>query len=296
MHHQIQKLREHPRITATVAGILLLWLSSFSVDERQSVIITEFGRPVRTVTDAGLHFKWFFQSVTRFDSRLQIYDPRPSEFLTRDKKNIVADNFLCWRIADPQRFLQTVSDRTGAEMRLHDIVWSQVSSTLGRYDLSSLVSIEEDAMQLDAIMNEVSNNCRETARERYGIDVVTVKIKRINLPQQNKESVFERMRAERRRIAMQYRAEGEEEAMKIRAETDRQSSQILSESYRDAERLRGEGDAQSTKLYADAYAKDPNFYKLTRTLQAYRMFLDTNTTIFLSSDSDLLKLLTNGIN
>ena len=289
-----QYIRRNPRRAIAAATLILAWFSCYTVDQTESAIITTFGRPVRTVTEPGLHFKWCFQSVTRFDSRLQIYDPRPSEFLTRDKKNIVADNFLAWRIADPRQFLQTVTDKTGAELRLHDIVWSEVSSTLGRYDLTSLVSVDTELMRLETIMSEVTDHCRAIARERYGIDIVAVRMKRLNLPQQNKESVFERMRAERRRIAMQYRAEGEEEAIKIRAETDRQTSQLLSESYRDAERIRGEGDAEATRLYAEAYSRDPQFYKLTRTLDAYRKFLDENTTLFLSSNSELLKLLTSG--
>ena len=279
---------------AVVLLLTVIWLSLFTVNETEYIIVTQFGKPIRTIEDSGMHFKLFFQSVQRFNKRLLIYDPRPSEFLTRDKKNLLFDNFVCWRIKNPQAFLETVNDITGAELRLHDIVWSQMSATLGNYDLTSLVSVEEDVMELDHIMEEVTSVCKDIALKNYGIEIIDVNMKRLNLPQQNKESVFERMRAERQRIAKQYRAEGEEEALKIRAETDKERSRILSEAYREAEKTKGDGDAQSTRLYSEAYTKDPEFYKLIRTLETYKKILDNKTTIVLSSDSELLKLLTEG--
>jgi len=274
--------------------LIVLYLSFFIVSETEYVIVTQFGKPIRTIDTAGIQFKFFFQSVQRFNKRLLIYDPRPSEFLTHDKKNILVDSFVCWRIRDPKTFLETVNDITGAELRLHDIVWSQMSATLGHYDLSSLISIEPGIMELDHIMHEISSECRNIARSSYGIEIVDVNMKRLNLPQQNKESVFERMRAERQRIAKQYRAEGEEEALKIRAETDKEKSRILSEAYRESEKIRGDGDAESTRIYSEAYSKDPNFYQLMRTLETYKKILNDKTTIVLSSDSELLKLLTEG--
>ena len=199
-----------------------------------------------------------------------------------------------WRIADPNRFLQTVTDLSGAEMRLHDTVWAAAAAAFGNTDLSALVSINPEEVRVEELMSQVTKQCRPRASEQYGIDVIDVRIKRLNLPTQNRESVFARMRAERERIARQYRAEGEAEALKIRADADKERSRILSESYREAERIRGEGDAQSTRIYAGAYSRDPRFYKLVRTLEAYRKVIDPNTTAILSSDSELLRLLTQG--
>ncbi|HEY1339637.1 MAG TPA: SPFH domain-containing protein, partial [Bryobacteraceae bacterium] len=131
---------------ALAAGIIILcWLTFFSVKETEFVLVTQFGKPVRTVTDAGLHTKWPYQTATYFDRRLRIYNPRPSEFLTRDKKNVVIDSYVAWKIRDPNRFLQTVGDPVAAEMRLHDIVWSGLSAALGTHDLESLVSTSEKA-------------------------------------------------------------------------------------------------------------------------------------------------------
>jgi modulator of FtsH protease HflC len=272
----------------------VLWRTFFTVDETRFAIVTQFGRPVRTIGQAGLQVKWPWQSLMSFEKRLMIYNPRPSEFLTRDKKNVVADNYVCWRIADPNRFLQAVNDPVGAEMRLHDTVWAATAAALGNTDLAALVSTRPEEVKLAEVMKQVADQSRARALEQYGIEIVDVRMKRLNLPQQNRESVFARMRAERERIAKQYRAEGEAEAMKIRAEADREKTRILSESYKEAERIRGDGDARSTRIYAQAYSRDPRFYKLVRTLEAYRKVIDPNTTAILSSDSELLRLLTQG--
>jgi membrane protease subunit HflC len=278
----------------TLMALVAIYRTFFTVDETQYAIVTLFGRPVRTISEAGLHVKWPWQSLLTFEKRLLIYNPRPSEFLTRDKKNVVVDNYVCWRIADPNRFLQTVNDTTGAEMRLHDTVWAAAAAALGSTDLSALVSVHPEELKLTELMRQVTEQCRARAEQLYGIEIVDVRFKRINLPSQNRESVFARMRAERERIARQYRAEGEAEGLRIRAEADQEKSRILSESYREAERIRGNGDAESTRIYAGAYSRDPKFYKLVRTLEAYKKVIDPNTTAVLSSDSELLRLLTQG--
>ena len=281
-------------VAAIAGGLLLVYLTFYSTRETEFALITQFGRPVRTVVNAGLHVKWPFQSILRFDRRLRVYNPRPSEFLTRDKKNLVIENFVAWRIEDPDRFVKSVGDTDSAEMRLHDIIWSGLSAALGTLDLESLVSASEDKVQAAAMLDMLTTHADLKALEQYGIRVVDVRIKRLNLPEQNKQSVFARMRAERGRIAMQYRAEGEEQALVIRANADREKEAILSAAYKDAETIRGEGDAQATRIYGEAYSKNPHFYKLVRTLESYKKVLDDKTTIILNSDSALLKVLTQG--
>lgn len=277
-----------------VVGFIALWRTFFAVPETEFAIVTQFGQPMRTITAAGLHAKFPYQSLLRFDRRLRVYNPRPSEFLTKDKKNLVIENYVCWRIKDPELFVKAVGDTTAAEMRLHDIVWSGLSAALGSYDLESLVNATPESLHGEELMETLSRLTDRRALEQYGIEVVDVRIKRLNLPEQNKQSVFARMRAERERIARQYRAEGEEQALKIRADADRQKEEILSAAYRDAEKIKGDGDAQSTRIYGAAYSRDPQFYKLVRTLESYKKILDDKTTIVLSSDSELLRLLTKG--
>ncbi len=292
----IDRFRKHTRILGGLAALLFLWLTFFSVRETEFVLITQFGRPLYTVSDAGLHMKWFFQTSNYFDKRLRVYNPRPSEFLTRDKKNLVIESYVAWRIQDPQKFVETVGDPIAAEMRLHDIVWSGLSASLGNHDLDSLISTNAQAVQAKAIFDQLATDTDKKALAQYGLQVVDVRIKRINLPDQNKQSVYARMRAERERIARQYRAEGEEQALRIRADADRQKEEILSLAYKDAEKLRGEGDAESTRVYSQAYSRNPRFYKLLRTLEAYKKVLDDKTTAILSSDSELLKVLMRGEN
>src|SRR5215471_17687304 len=275
-------------------GILVLGYRTFlTVKETEFVLVTQFGRPLYTIGNAGLHVKSPLQSATYFDRRLRIYNPRPSEFLTRDKKNIVVDTYVAWKIQDPDRFLQSVGDPVAAEMRLHDIVWSGLSAALGGHDLDALVSASGKVESSDLI-DRLAGLTDRAALDQYGISVVDVRIKRLNLPEQNKQSVYARMRAERERIARQYRAEGEEQALSIRADADRQKAEILSASYKEAEKIRGQGDAESTRIYGQAYTKNPRFYKLLRTLEAYKKVLDDKTTAVLSSDSELLRVLTKG--
>jgi membrane protease subunit HflC len=281
-------------LIAVFAAVVLVSLSLYTVTETEFALITQFGRPVRTVTQAGLHAKWFFHSALRFDKRLRIYNPAPSEFLTRDKKNLVIENYVAWRIEDPSRFVQSVGDVPSAEMRLHDIIWSGLSAAFGNEDLDSLVSTEREKLQSTALLDAITANSDRAALQQYGLSIEDVRIKRLNLPEQNKQNVFARMRAERGRIAMQYRAEGEEQALSIRANADRQKEEILSTAYKESETIRGKGDAEATRIYGDAYSKNPQFYKLTRTLESYKKILDDKTTIILSSDSDLLKILTKG--
>lgn len=281
------------------AIIVLGYRSFFTVKETEFVLVTQFGRPLYTVNSAGLHARWAFQSANYFDRRLRIYNPRPSEFLTRDKKNIVVDSYVAWRIQDPSRFLQSVGDPIAAEMRLHDIVWSGLSAALGARDLDSLVTAvagKAPASELPAseLMDALTDLTDRAALAQYGINVADVRIKRLNLPEQNKQSVYARMRAERERIARQYRAEGEEQALSIRADADRQKAETLSVAYKEAETIRGQGDAESTRIYGQAYSKNPRFYKLLRTLEAYKKVLDDKTTAILSSDSELLRILTHG--
>ena len=288
------RYRKYFPAAAAIGLVLLLWLTFYTTRETEFVLITQFGKPLYTVADAGLHVKWPFQTATYFDRRLRIYNPRPSEFLTRDKKNLVIESYVAWKIQDPKRFVETVGDPIAAEMRLHDIVWSGLSAALGTHDLESIVSTNLQTVRAQEMLDHLSDLTDRAALTQYGIEVMDVRIKRLNLPEQNKQSVYARMRAERERIARQYRAEGEEQALSIRADADRQKEEILSVAYKQAEKTKGEGDAESTRTYSQAYSKNPRFYKLLRTLESYKKIFDDKTTAILSSDSELLKVMMHG--
>ncbi|MBW2057013.1 MAG: protease modulator HflC [Deltaproteobacteria bacterium] len=282
-----------PLILAVIVLTYMVNTALFSLDETEIGVVLQFGRPVEVLREAGLHWKLPdpIQTKTVFDKRVLVYDPTASEFLTGDKQNIVVDMYLCWKIIEPLKFLQAVRDRKSAELRLEDIVRAEAGAVFGNYPLTAFVSDNPAEMRLQRIMDLISQKCDQRARHQFGIEVVDVKMKRLNFPDENKPSVFARMWAERERIAKKYRSEGQEVAAKIKAEAKKQKEIILSEAYKEAEKIKGEGDAGAMRIYAEAFGKDPGFYKFLRTLQCYEKFLDEKTTILLPGDTDLLELL-----
>lgn len=272
------------------AAFLAVNLVFFQVDQTEYVVVTEFGKPVRALKEPGLYWKLPdpVQSVRRYDNRVMVYLPNQTEFLTRDKKNIVTESYPAWQIEDPVLFMKTVRDSTGARDRLTDIISSELGVAFGQYDLSSLITTEETRMKLPEMMERVTRIADEKV-EPYGMAVVDVRVKVLNFPEKNKLSVFQRMRAEREQIARKYRSEGAEEASKIRAETDKEKQVLLSQARGKAEIIKGEGDAEAIRIYASAYQKGPGFYEFIRSLEAYEKFIDEKTTTILPSDANILK-------
>ena len=258
----------------------------FTVDETEQAIIVQLGKYIRTVKEPGLHFKIpLVQNVIHFENRILEYDAAAAKVITADKKHLVVDNYARWKIIDPIKFYETVRNEFGAQARLDDIVFSEIREELARHTLTEIISL-----QREAIMDTVGNRCDEKARE-YGIQVIDVKIKRADLPEEVTHSVYARMRAERERIAKKYRSEGQEESVKIKAQADKERTVLLADSYRSAQELKGKGDAEAIKIYAQALEEDPEFYSFVRTLEVYRKALAEGTTMVLSSDSELFQYL-----
>jgi membrane protease subunit HflC len=270
-------------------AVVLLWrTTTFTVPQWMQAVVVQLGDPVRTVREPGLYFKTpLLQDVLYFDRRLLDYGAAEKEILTKDKQQMMVDNYSRWRIIDPLLFYKTLRTETNAQSRLDDIIYSNVRETLGRYTLRDIVSDRRDEL-----MAEVTAATNRTVRD-YGIEVVDVRIKRADLPEKNQQNVFNRMRTERERLAKKYRAEGEEETSKIRSEADKESLILVAEARKEAEIVRGTGDAQAARTYADAYGRDPEFYDLVRTLQAYKKTIGSGTTLVLSPDSDFFRLLQN---
>ncbi|NIO04040.1 MAG: protease modulator HflC [Proteobacteria bacterium] len=279
-------------ILVALLVILASGLIFFQVDEREYVVITQFGDPIRAIKKAGLNLKWPdpIQSVHRYNNRLMTYEMGETEYLTADKKNVMVDGYVIWKTDDPIKYMRTVKNRVGAETRLADIMSSEIGIGLGLYDLSSLISTELERIKFGQMILEVREEISQKAKD-YGIEVADVKITLLNFPERNKLSVFRRMKAERERIAKGYRSEGTEKALKIRADADKQKQIILSEAYERAQRIKGEGEAVAIKTYAEAYEKDIKFYELIRTLESYEKFIDGKTTVVLTADSELLKFI-----
>ena len=267
-----------------VAIVILLSQSFFKVDQTQSALVIQLGKAVKSIEAPGLNFKKpFVQKVVYFDKRLLIYDATPSVIITKDKKNLVVDNYARWRITDPLKYFQTMRNETGAQSRLDDIIFSNVREELGRRDLIEIV-----AEARAELMEQVTSKTNIKAKE-FGIEVLDVRIKRADLPLENERAVFERMRAERQREAKKYRSEGEEKALIIRAQADKDKTIIISEAQRKSQVVRGEADAVATRLYATAYNKDPEFFYFLKTMEAYKIAIDEDDTFIVSPDSEFFR-------
>lgn len=311
-------------IAAIVALVALILLANafFIVDETEQALITFFGEPVAIIQGsipdelqadfdkfvkqyeeekntrltikqgAGLYTKIpFLQKVILLEDRLLEYDSEPDDIVTKDKKHLQVDNFARWRIVNPLLFIQTVRTENGAISRLDDIVYSVLREELAKSDLVEIVrsenipELEEHiATGREAIMQAVAKKADRIARG-YGIQIVDVRIKRADLPRENLEHVFDRMRAERERISKRYRSEGEEEAAKIRAETDRDVKIILAEAYKEAETIKGKGDGEAAAIYAQAYSAHEDFYTFLKSLEVIEKSSTENDQLIVSTSS-----------
>lgn len=273
-------------IILLVVAAFLGFDSIYVIQEGQIAIVTQFGKVKWAVPEPGIYGKVpFADEVHRMERRIIGSDTPPAEFLTRDKKKLVTDPVTRWKIIDPLTFYKTLRDESGAKARLDDIINSELRGVLASQDFSEIIGSARDPL-----MQEVTRLARKQAL-RFGVEIVDVRIKRADLPTEVQESVFKRMQAERSRIAKRYRAQGEEEAQKIRADTDKEKAILLAKAYELAQKTRGEGDAQSIKVYAEAYGGDPEFYAFTKSLETYEASIDKETTVVLSTDSDLFRYL-----
>ena len=279
-------MKQNALIIGGVIAIVIISSSMFTVHMTQNAVVLELSKPKEIITEPGLYFKIpFIQKVRYFSKQLLDNDSNPTEVITKDKKNLLVDNFTMFRIVDPLKFLETVRGERNARARLDDIIYSELRVEIGTHDLHDVVTETRDS-----IMAKVTEEANIKAAE-YGIEVVEVRIKRTDLPPEVANSIFNRMRTERQRIAMEYRSEGKEEATKIRAETDKEKTILVAQAYKQEQIVRGEGDAQATKIYADAYSKDQKFYTFMRSMEAYKKSLKTDTTLLMSEDSDFLGFL-----
>jgi modulator of FtsH protease HflC len=262
--------------------------TAFTIGEREQGMIVQFGNPQRILQEPGLYFKLpVIQNLVRFEKRVLTTDAQTAEYLTLDKKRVLVDHVSRWRIQDPLEFYRSVRDQDRAMARLDDLISARLRQETAKHNFLDFVREKREE-----IMQVVTKDTKETATA-FGIDVLDVRIKGLDLPKEVQASVFARMRAERERIAKRYRAEGEERAQEIRAGADREREVILATAYETSQKLNGEGDANATTIYAQAFGQDPEFYAFTRRLQVYEKILTTGTTLVLSPDSELLRYLQN---
>ena len=264
----------------------VVYFSAFRVYEYEYAILFQIGKIQRSDYEPGLHFKVpLWQDVRTFDKRLQTLDAEPQRFLTGEKKDVIVDSFVRWRIQDVVEFYKsTDGEPRRAGLLLYQIINDGLRSEFGERTVQEVVSGDRGA-----IMDIVSQNAKEGG-EDLGMEIVDVRVKRIDLPTEVSSNVYERMRSERARVAREFRARGEKEAITITADADRQRTVISAEAYRDAETLRGEGDASAAEVYASAYNKNPEFYDFYRSLNAYKSsFRGKQDVLLLEPDSDFFK-------
>jgi modulator of FtsH protease HflC len=254
-------------------GVLILITASsvlVTLREGHVAVVTRFGAPRAVWHDAGLHAKWPWpvEQAWALDARRRLFNSRFAETLTRDKKNIVVRTFVIWAIDDPLTFLQAVGDVATAEDRLDGLVTNAKNAVLGRYELAALVSTDPGRLKVAEIEADILADVRNTARERFGVEVRQVGLKQLGLPPENVPFVFEQMRTERRQFAARYRAEGEREAAAIRSQTDLDAAKVRAEGTQKSAEIRARAEAQAARIYADAQSRDPELYRFLRSLDS----------------------------
>lgn len=270
-----------------VAALLLLGGNSiFTIQQGETGVVFRFGEIVKTDLEPGIHFKMpFVNNVRTFDARLQTLDSDAERYLTSEKKNLLVDSFVEWKISDTKKFYTSMNgDIRLANMRLAQIMKDGLRSEVGNRTVQEVISQDRNVL-VDKIILQTRVSVSD-----FGIDVIDIKVKRVDLPQNVSESVYQRMEAERNRVAKDLRSQGSEAAERIRADADRQRTVIIADAYRDAEIVRGEGDAKSTEIYANAYSKDAEFYSFYQSLNAYQeSFSSKSDMMIVDPKSDFFK-------
>ncbi|MFC5649991.1 protease modulator HflC [Paenibacillus solisilvae] len=271
-----------------IAAIILLSGSLFIVREGEYKVVLKFGEAVRYIDEPGMKLKIpFIESVTFLPKYQMVYDSKPTPILTKDKKPIVVDNYTIWRISDPQKFLRKFQSVTYSQERIDAAVYSIVRRKLSEIDYGNIISENTSRGDLTAqITSEVRSGMEEN-----GVEIVDVRIKRTDLPEENKQSVYSRMVSDRQSIATRYLSEGDEESRKITSKADRAATELIAEAQADAKKILADGEQQAAKIYNDAYSKNPEFYKLYRTLESYVTTFQGEPVIMLPIDSDYTKIL-----
>lgn len=280
-------------IAGLLVAVLLIFLQVlFIVREGEAAVVTTFGKPVRSVTEAGLYTRmpWPIQRVYRFDHRIQSFDGPFEQVLTRDGKSLLVSLYAGWRILEPIPFLERVGSAQQAERNLEGLLRNFTSATFGRYTFSDLIQVDPNGDAYETMEAEILEALRHEAEDRYGIGVAFVGIRRIGLPESITERVFDRMRAERTELAERYRSEGESEALRIRAEADSEREQLLARAAGDAKRIRAEGEAEAAASYR-VFAEHAELAMFLRKLEVLEDIMTNKTTVVLNSDTEPFDLL-----
>lgn len=275
-------------LAGALALVVLVGMTLFTVDQRERAIVFQLGEVKEVIATPGLHFKWpLIQNVRYFDARILTLDtPDAERFITSEKKNLLVDTFVKWRISDARQYYISVGDEVQAQTRILQTVNATLREEVGKRTVHEVVSEDRDT-----IMTSVRERANQDAK-KIGVEIIDVRLKRVDLPQEVSESVYKRMDAERKSVANQLRSEGFSEAERIRAEADKEREVIIANAYKEAQRIKGEGDAKAAAAYAQAYGQNAEFYAFYRSLEAYRSsFKDRSDLLVLEPNSEFFKYL-----
>ena len=282
------------KITGIIIGLIIFFIiviynSLFFVEQRIQTLVLQFGEPVRVIQEPGLNFKIpLAQNIVKFDKRILLFDNRSEEIIAADKKRLIVDAFVRYKIVDPLKFYQTVRFEAALNNRLGSVVNNSLRAVLGRVPLKAVISDRREQL-----MQEVTGLVANRATQ-FGISIEEVRIKKADLPSENSEAIYRRMQTERQQEAAQIRAVGEEKSRIIKAEAEKNKTVLVAEAQRDGEILRGEGDAKKNKILGEAFSKDPDFFAFYRAMQAYeKALIGGDTSLILSPDSEFFKFFGN---
>lgn len=282
-------------ITTIALFVLIYFITQcfFVVNEKYDVIVTQFGKPVKIITNPGLYLKLPspFQKINKFDKRIKVLNSQPIQLLLGDKNPIILTCFVAWKINNPLLFFQSIVTEENARRKINDIVNSQIGGILSNYTLNNIINTKKDMVKIKEIEDKITFNSNQNSNNNYGINIVKIGIQRISYPQIVADAIYNRMKSEREKEAEKLLAEGKEEEEKIKSETDKEANDILSQAYEQSQIIKGEGDKIALQIYASVFKKDPDFFNFLKTLDVYKKILGNNTVLIISTDSTLFKYL-----
>lgn len=281
-------------IVGAVAIFVMLYSScTVIVKETQSVLVVRLGKPARVLERSGLHFRLPFplEEPVAIDMRTRTFETQHTEMLTKDKKNVVLLSFVLWRVKEPLKFYQAIGGIAQADQKINGLVTNAKIGVLGKYELSALASTDIQQLKVDQIEKDLLEATQEIAQKEYGIQIEHIGLSRLSLPKENIKSVFQQMRAERKKFAVQFRSEGDKEAGKIRSQTDLEVAEIQAQSTEEVAKIKGEAEAEAARIYASAHAKDPNLYRFIRSLETMDQVIGARSSIILRTDAEPFNLL-----
>ena len=286
-------MKQHILLLIVLVVPAILLLSLFTLEGHEQVIVTRFGKPMRSVTRSGSHMKLpgFLERVNRFDQRIDLFETEPTQLLLGDKKPIIISCFVAWRISDPLLFFQSLGDARNAALKLNDMVTSRLSIVLSGYRDDQIINTDPSLICLEKIQQRVMEATNKSAETKYGVSIVEVGIQRLAYPSVVIKEVYDRMKSERKKEADKITAEGKEAANKIMVEADKKAREIRAEGEKKALILKGEGDRCAMEIYAGAYGRDEVFFDFLRSLETYSKVMREDTTLILSTDSELFRYL-----